>query len=155
MQVTIFVLNKEEKRRLIELMILIFSVIVGLTSDKVFFVPSLFWLLPFFLLLSTFCWIALEEKDTCKRCGFRFLSLIISAIFPGVLSGMLLISLDKYGVFGEAVFWLYYIIFALVIYLALITKKSQIKFKGKLNFKWKLLVAGLLIISSFILAYFF
>lgn len=150
MKIYLFTLDKEHKRRLIEIMLVIFSLIVVISSDKVFDSGALGVMPSVFLFMSIFYWIALDQKKIFSSHRFKLIAFIISLTFSVMLSMQLLLFFPNGGIISEILFWAYYIIFTFVIFIALVSNEDD--FKGD---KWYLKPLGQIIfIILFVLVLF-
>lgn len=127
MKVFLFTLKKEHKRRLIELMLVIFSIIIVLPKDKTFNTQTLGVMPSLFLFMSIFYWIALDKEKIFSSYGFKLVAFIISLTFSVMLSRELLIFLPSGNAISEMLFWAYYLIFTFIIFIALMSTEEDLK----------------------------
>ncbi len=148
MEIFLFTLNKEHKRRLIELMLVIFSLIIVISKDKAFDTTYALGVMPStFLFMSILYWIALDKEKIFSSYEFKLVAFIISLTFSVMLSRELLLFFPETGIISEILFWAYYIMFTFIIFIALISNEDDLnKDKGHLKPLWKLIL-----IISFIL----
>jgi hypothetical protein len=156
MKVSLFILDADQKRKLIEIMIIVFSIMVILPS-RINITSNMFGVMPaLFLFLSIFYWIASHDERTNNNFSFKLVALIISFSFSIMLSAKIMEFFVLFGIFFEMISLIYYLVFTAIIYLALTTSFED-KGKPKLRLKpfGKIVFVSLLLIFVYLLAKFF
>jgi hypothetical protein len=156
MGISLFILEDKQKRKLIEIMILVFSIIVILPG-KINLTSNTFGIMAaLFLPLAIFYWIASHNKRTSNFNAFKLITIIISLSFSAMLSAKLMEFMILPPTLFEMVFWAYYLIFTMIVYFALVSSEEEKKIaKWYLKPFGKIILAVLFVVLIYILSIFF
>lgn len=153
MTISLFILDADQKRKLIEIMIIVFSIMIILPG-KITISSGLFGMIPsLFLILSIVYWIASHDERINNNNYFRLITLIISLSFSIIISAKLTEFLGLSGILREMVSWAYYLLLTLVIFLALTSSMEEKKTnKRRLSLFGKIIIVLLFIILLYLLS---
>jgi hypothetical protein len=152
MKVLLFVLNQDQKRKLIEMMLIVFSIIVVLPG-RIAIESNTFGIMPsLFLLFSIFYWIASHEERAFKHPSFMIVSAFISFSFGGMLSAKVIeFTAFQSPIILEMLFWAYYFVFSFILFFALTSDGNTTK-KKYLRTRDKIVLAILFVIVIYLLS---
>lgn len=155
MTIRIFTLNKENKRKLIEISLIVFSIIIAFSESNGLDSTILGAAPVTFLFISIVYWISLDEDKVYDYWGFKLAAFVISISFTLVLSLKLLQLSTAPQFISNMLFWAYFICFSFIFFTTLTTKEEEVN-QPRRHFKsWaKIIVLIIFIVIVFFLSFF-